>query len=190
MERHFGGFAEQGFYIFRILQAGQLNDDAVGSLSLDNRLLGSQFVNTAADDLNRLVDDSLFESVQRHFIVSNLNYPVSGLGDIHFVVKLFEQSHCLIAGAEIIDFYGDGSISGFQILIADFVFAQNLADGIFNRSHSLFENVIDFDFQKQVGTALQVEAQINRLPPGGQGFFVFNQVGDCKENADQTYQQD
>ena len=76
--------------------------------------------------------------------------------------------------------------AGLQVLVADFVFAQNLAGIVFDLSHSFSDHVVDFDLQEQVGTALQVKAEIDRPPPFGQFGFVADNVRYGKEYSRQT----
>ena len=132
MKRQLCRLAEQGFDIFRILQTRQLNDNAVGSLALNDRFFGAQFVNAAADNLNRLVDDFQAQLVQSRFAVFDDQRTVLILFNQNAVVYFLKQAARLIAGIQVFDFYFDRFGTGVQILIADFVLAQKLARGIFN----------------------------------------------------------
>ena len=51
-----GGLAEQFLQPLRILQAGHLDQDAVGALALDRRLDGAELVDAPLDDFHRLPD--------------------------------------------------------------------------------------------------------------------------------------
>ena len=115
------------------MQTRQLNDNAVGSLALNDRFFGAQFVNAAADNLNRLVDDFQAQLVQSRFAVFDDQRTVLILFNQNAVVYFLKQAARLIAGIQVFDFYLDRFGTGVQMLIADFVLAQKLARGIFNR---------------------------------------------------------
>ena len=183
MKRHFCRFAEQGFDIFRILQAGQLNHDAVDALALNNRFFSTQFVNTASDDFNWLVDNLHFQLVQFDVAVFDFYLTVGVFRRLNAVVDFSEQIGRFVAGICIFDFDFYWIRAGVQVLIADFVLAQYLAGGIFYWRHPLFNNVVDFNFQQQVGTALQIQSQIDRLPPFRQGIGIADYVWNSKKDA-------
>ena len=56
LKRQLGGLAEQRLDVLGIVDARQLDEDAVLPLAFDRRLLGAGFVDAPADDLDRLVD--------------------------------------------------------------------------------------------------------------------------------------
>ena len=56
LEGQLGGAPEQRLDVLGIVDAGQLDQDAVRALALDRRLLGPGLVDAAADDLDRLID--------------------------------------------------------------------------------------------------------------------------------------
>lgn len=55
-EVELGGLAEQFFQTRRILQSRHLHQNAIEPLPLDQRFDGAEFVDTALDDLDRLLD--------------------------------------------------------------------------------------------------------------------------------------
>src|SRR5437879_3185147 len=56
LKAQLGGAAQQRLDMLGIVDAGQLDEDAILPLALDRRLLGAGLVNAAADDLDRLLD--------------------------------------------------------------------------------------------------------------------------------------
>lgn len=96
VKRHFCRFAEQGFDIFWILQAGQLNHDAVNALALNNRFFSTQFVNTASDDFNRLVDNLHFQLVQFDVAVFDFYLTVGVFRRLNAVVDFLNKLAALL----------------------------------------------------------------------------------------------
>lgn len=86
MERHFCRLAEQSLDVFRVLQAGKLNHDAVGALTLDNRFFGSQLVDTASDNFDGLVNDFEFELIESRVVVFDFK---------RVIVKLVDNQTCV-----------------------------------------------------------------------------------------------
>ena len=69
VKRHFCCFTEQNFNAFRILHTRQLNQNSVRTLSLNNRFFCSQFVNTATNNPDRLVNNLIFEFVNSLLVI-------------------------------------------------------------------------------------------------------------------------
>ena len=61
LERQLCGAAEKPLDLFRVINAGKLDKDAVRTLALDDRLLGTVGVDPSADDLDRLLKGRCLE---------------------------------------------------------------------------------------------------------------------------------
>ncbi len=176
-KHHLGGAAKQAFDSFGIVDAGKLNQDAIGSLALDSRLAHTGLVDATPYDLDRLLDrrvtpfpDGFIGQGNRHDTVG---------GSFHFDVvdgaahtqdpsgdrigQSADQLHALLALLLAQQPHSEGSLSAFAKAIANALATQGGPRGVDQRFNPLLDQRIDVDFEHQMRSALQVEAETDLL---------------------------
>ncbi len=146
-----------------ILQARHLDQDAVGALSLDQRLDGAELVDAAFDDLDRLLDglaDALGDRGLRH---RQADQAAAGVGHVQaaLTVRSHEPAKRLRQLAQFgervlqvgvldtdLDVVGTRGKTG----VADLGFAQRAADIIPDLIEFLLPHVIGIDLEQQVAS--------------------------------------
>ena len=172
MEGQFCRLVQDVLQALRILQTGNLNDDAVSPFALDGRLGRAEFVHAAADDLSRLRDR------RRHAVFDAL------VGDVDLQQAVTRIRQCRLddrtardrAGRNRLRQAGKRRLGGVNLAgvddanlyglpragkagIADLRLAQLGAHIIHGRLQPFLDDVVAIHLQHDVRAALQVETQ-------------------------------
>ena len=153
------------------MQARHLHQDAIGTLPLDQGLYGSEFVDAALDDLDRLLDrlpDSVGDSGLRN---GQADQATTRVGNIkaalaagpqqaakwlrHFAQFAQRRLRIGILG----DAHLDTVVAHIEAGVTDLGVAQRAAHVIADLIELLFLDVVGIDLEQQIGAALQIEAE-------------------------------
>ena len=85
MEGELRGLADEILEPLRIAETRSLDEDAVLALALDRRLDGAELIDTARDDLDRLVDDRAHALRQAGLRIGHLHETVRADREVELV---------------------------------------------------------------------------------------------------------
>lgn len=172
LECQLGGLAENFLQPLRILQSRHLNQDAIGALTLDDRLGGAEFINTAADHLDRLGQSGTDTIVEAGIGERVAQQPLLRLVAAHFGHRaaaehpgrhrLHERSQRFLGLVDLVGLANSdlkGSATARKAGVADLGVAQDRADFVAGNHQPLIDQIVAIDCQKDMGAALEIEAQ-------------------------------
>ena len=146
-----------------IVDAGQLDEDAILPLALDRRLLGAGLVDAAADDLDRLLDGLAAARLGRDRAELHRAGAIGRNFHDEVRVVLGESAFRLLDAVGVADRKGDRVAFDIEAGISDMGIAQCIADAVGNRVEALALRRIDIDVKQEIGAAAQVEAERDLL---------------------------
>jgi len=206
LERHLGGLAEGLFQMFRIAQPRHLHQYPVVALALDRGLARSHFIDAPAYDFDRLVHDvglglSLvgIGDFQRECALTVVGKIVSVSADAEHArsrgwIQSLDQCSGLVALRRIFDENRKRARGDADPVILDVCLAQRAAHIAHERFKLVLLDGIEFDFEQQIGAALQVQTERHRLarqPARKPGADVVRQrIGNRHDEAGEEYQRD
>ena len=159
LESQFGGTAEQGFDMLRIVDARQLDEDAVRALALDRRFLGSGLVNAPADDLDRLVDRLPTPRLGRNRAEAHRPRTVGGDVDRQVRVNLSQRLTSSFDAVGFANREDDRIAFDIEPGISDIGVAQRVAHIVGDRVEALALGRGDIDLEQQIGTTSQIQPE-------------------------------
>ena len=203
-EIELGGLAEQLLEPGRILQAGHLDQNAVGTFALDQRLDGAEFIDAPLDDLDRLVDRLAHALHDRRVGQREPDQPARVVGDVDVALsgraqdaaerlrqcaQLFQR---LIRIGVLADAHFHAVAAHHQAGIADARLTQHAAHVVAQRLQHFLAHGLGIDLEQDMRAALQVEAEhdvaLRPLRPARHHLFG-QEIGDgeqaneeCREN--------
>ncbi len=177
MERHLGGFAEQFLDAVRIFHAGELDHDAVVALLGDLGVDDAGLVDTAADDLDGLLDGAVGGSDEGLAREGDGDVVAGEVTDGKFA------RHAGLHGAQgadrgvvlrrVAQMQEHALVGGFggEVLVADVLVEQGRARGVGERIESFVLDGFHVHLHQQVAAAAQVQPEMDAAPghPGGGG---------------------
>src|SRR5215469_16467111 len=146
-----------------IVDARQLDEDAVRSFALDRRLFGAGLVDATADDLDRLIDRLAAPRICGDGAEPHRPRSVRGDVDRQVGIDLAQR------GPRGIDAVGLAEREGYRVAfdiepgIADISIAQCVAHVVDQRVEPLALCRGDIDLEEQIGATAQVETERNLL---------------------------
>ncbi len=178
MECHLGGLTEQPLDAVRIGDARQLHQDAVAALARDHRLVDAGLVDTAADDLDRLLHGTRRAVGNPAFRQGHL-YARPVIAEAEVALGLTDAGAQQIAErrargfglGRVVQREGHRAVADGQIGVADIGGPQPGPRRIQGTLKPLADDGVHIDFKQQIGAALKIETQVDSMlrHPGGQG---------------------
>ena len=196
LEGELGGLAQDVLDAVGVVDAGKLDQDALGALALDGRLAGAGLVDAPAHDLERLADRGIADRGQRRLVEGERDG--AGLlvaGDQQVAVDVAQQlARGLLIGRRVAQGQPDRLAGDAQAGIADLGAAQGRPHLVLERFQALAHDHLDLDLEQQVRAAPEIEAKADLLvgQPAGQrrGLVLAQQVGPGEEQAEPTDPED
>ena len=170
-EIELGGLAKQLLEPGRILQARNLDQNAVGAFALDQRFHRAEFVDAPLDDLDRLIDRLAHPLDDRRLAQRKPDQAAGLAGNVKAALSGGAQDSAerLRQGAQLLErLIGIGTLANadfraaaahHQPCIADAGFAQHAAHVVAQRLQHFLANGLCIDLEQDVRAALQIEAE-------------------------------
>ena len=148
------------------MHARQLDHDAVGTLTLNQRLGNTQLVDPVTDSCQVLLDGIFtdFRQLGRGHRQTQHRLTIEvGSGNVEVVKVFANQATCLLTGRLVGKAQLNGAIELRQTAIAQFVFAQQAFDVAFVHFHARVNGLVHVHFQQEMHTTRQVQTQFHRV---------------------------
>ena len=145
----------------RIIDARQLNQDAVLALTLDVRLFGAGFVDPSADDLDRLGEDAIAQNGQLSFLNGNamrLDAESKSMSTGSPKAATTSRARSASPGSRKVNPTEPPDTP--RSVVGDSRRTQLGAQPFFDRAQPLFDDLFPVDPEKQVRPALQIKSRL------------------------------
>src|SRR6516165_5370410 len=146
-----------------IVDARQLDEDAVRSFALDRRLFGASLVDATADDLDRLIDRLAAPRICSDGAEPHRPRPVRGDVDRQVAIDLAQRGPRGIGPVRLAEREGYRVAFDIEPGIADISITQCVAHIVDQRVEPLALGRGDIDLKQQIGAAAQVETERHLL---------------------------
>ena len=159
--------ADQLLGALRVLDAGQLDDDLVRALRLHRRLGDAELVDPVADDLERLVDDVVADALRLALIEGQDQVGLGVLARRHGETReaLLHEVDDLLALLLVGETDADGTPLTLRRDRADLRVVQLALEIPGVAVDRVVDRLLDLDAVEEVGAALEVQAEADRLAP-------------------------
>ena len=173
-----GGTSENILGLGRILDAGQLDDDAIGALLLDDRFGDTQLVDPVAQCQDVLLQGGVLKLLQRHLGERQGKTGIVQLDGGHVAQILAQLLGAQGARLGITEF--DDQTLAFPADAAQrhLGLAQHVAHVVGLAVQLLVERRLHVDLHEEMDAAAQIETEIHR-----QGADVRQPIGRCREQV-------
>src|SRR5581483_10271087 len=187
--------------LFGILNAGQLDENFLLPLALDDRLADAELIDAVANRLERLLDRLVAQRAQL-FLRERKNHVGGSAGNLRVdhrevgKLALLQVADLVRAGRRRPD--PDLSPLPHCLRDGDIFFLCNFNEIVLDALHRVLNRLIDFDFKDEMSAALEVEAEMNttgrkkplpqlgelRLPFRVRGHERRNKINDRHDRGD------
>ena len=176
LEFEAGGLAEQGDGPLRVLDPGQLDQDAVVALALQDRLADPELVDAVAHGLQRLAHRIVLDRgdllVAQPIVLLDIAAAVVHRQRLQGGETVLHQTVDLAAGLLIVDRHRDPVVPfPGDPLEDDVLVAQQGIDLVDHAVEAAVDRLVDLDSEDQMHPPLKVKPQMDRIegfvPPAG-----------------------
>ena len=194
LERHLRGLADQRLDALGIVDAGQLDQDAVRPDALDRRFLGAGLVDPAAHDLDRLLDRRGTAPFELDIGRLDRDRAAGAHRHLEVGIDLLDELANVVLAAGLAQHEHDLVVIDGEPGISDL--------GGDERGAQLVEQVIELvllgrfhvDFVEEIRAAAQVEAEAHLLVRQERGPIRHGlrreEIGNAEQNAPEAYDED